>query len=73
MTYIENAKEIALKDRNSALEVASKLLDAGYVVMLSREEQLTIIDYNWASPIADRNDFVFMSKDTYHEIEENDV
>lgn len=73
MTYIENAKEIALEDRNSALEVASRLLDAGYVVMLSREEQLTVINYNWASPLADRNDFVFKSKEAYYEIKENDV
>ena len=69
MKYIENSGELAFKDRNSALEVASKLLDAGYVVMLSREEQLTIIDYNWASPIADHNDFIFMCR----EIKENDV
>lgn len=73
MKYIENSEEIAFKDRNSALEVASRLLDAGYVVMLSREKQLTIIDYNWVSPIADRNDFVFMSRETYCEPKENDV
>lgn len=70
MKYIENAKEIAFESREDALAVASKLLDAGYVVMISREEKLTIVNYNWASPFANRNDFVFISKDSYFMNEE---
>lgn len=57
--------EIAFKNRGAALEVAKLLLDNDYVVMLSSEEDFTILNYEWAE-YGDRNDVVFMSKDAYY-------
>ena len=38
------------------------LLDEDYVVLLSYEEQLLIVNYEWSEHKADRNDVVFMSQ-----------
>ena len=59
-------QEIAFKDHNNALEVAKRLLDESYVVMLSREEDLLILNYEYAEN-ANRNEIVFMSRDVYEE------
>lgn len=58
--------ELAFTDEKSALEVARILLKENYVVMLSLEEQLTILNFEWA-PNADRNDMIFMSKEDFEE------
>lgn len=58
--------ELAFTDEKSALEVARILLKEDYVVMLSLEEQLTILNFEWA-PNADRNDMIFMSKENFEE------
>lgn len=58
--------ELAFTDEKSALEVARILLKENYVVMLSLEEQLTILNFEWA-PNADRNDMIFMSKENFEE------
>lgn len=60
--------EIAFKDHNRGLEVAKALLDESYVVLLSYEENLLIVNYEWSECNADRNDVVFMSR---WEFEEN--
>lgn len=65
--FLEGENEIALDSKEDALKVASCLLSQGYVVMLSREEQLTIINYIWRSEYGDRNDMVFMGRDTFEE------
>lgn len=58
--------EIAFKSRETAFEVAKILLDEDYVVMLSSEEDLTILNYEWAE-CGDRNDVVFMRVDEYED------
>lgn len=58
--------EIAIKDKERAFAVAEALLEEDYVVMISREEQLYIINYIW-SDTCDRNDVVFMSREEYEE------
>ncbi len=65
--FLECENEIALNNKEDALKIASCLLNQGYVVMLSSEEQLTIINYIWRSELGDRNDIVFMSRDTFEE------
>lgn len=62
--------EIAFKNKQAALEVMSALLEENYVVMLSKEENLYIVNYIW-SPLADRNDMVFMSREEYECEEDN--
>lgn len=57
--------ELVFTTREVAIEVAKILLDENYVVMLSNEEELTILNYEW-SEWGDRNDVVFMSKDAYY-------
>jgi len=59
-------KEIAFKDEKSAMEVAAALLKQDYVVMLSREEQLYIVNFEW-SERADRNGIIFMSREEFEE------
>lgn len=59
--------EIAFKNHEDALKVAEILLKEDYVVMLSYEENLIIVNYLWSHNGADRNDVVFMDKFEYGE------
>ena len=58
--------EIAIKNKEKALEVLSTLVDEEYCVMFSREEDLYIINYEY-SEYSDRNNVVFMSRDEFEE------
>lgn len=59
--------ELTFKDHNRGFDVARLLLNEGYVVMLSYEEDLLIVNYEWSENRADRNDMVFMRRDEYEE------
>lgn len=59
--------EIVFKNHDKGLEVAKALLDEDYVVMLSYEEQLLVLNYEWSERGADRNDVVFMQRYKYEE------
>ena len=41
------AQEIAFHDKDRAVDVMRDLVEEGYVVMLSAEEQLCIVNYIW--------------------------
>ena len=58
--------ELSFYNHEKGLEVAKALLDENYVVLLSYEEDLLILDYEWA-PNSDRNYVVFQSRDDYEE------
>lgn len=62
------AQEIAFKDKDRALDVMRDLVEEGYVVMLSIEEQLYIVNYIWSSSGADRNDVTFMSNEDFEDL-----
>ena len=62
MKYLTN-NEIAMKNHTDALTLAKILLDNGYVVMISREEKLYIINYIWSQRDCDRNDVVFQDRE----------
>lgn len=64
--YIPN-KEIACHSLDNAMHLAITLMEEGYVVMLSREENLYIINYIWSSNYADRNDVVFASRENFED------
>lgn len=53
--------ELTFNRYGDAVSVAKTLMDNGYVVMLSKEEDLFILNWVW-SETADRNDTVFMSR-----------
>lgn len=55
--------EIAVDDFYDASTIAEILLKNGNVVMLSKEEDLTIIDAIWDEGFADRNDMVFLTRE----------
>lgn len=57
--------ELAFKDHFNGMAVAEMLLDEDYVVLLSYEDDLLIINYEWSENNADRNDVVFMSRYEY--------
>lgn len=56
--------EIACSCYEDAAELALLLLKNNYVVMISREEELYIVNYEW-SCYCDRNDVIFMNRDTF--------
>ncbi len=57
--------EIALESAAAAELIAETLLTEGhYVVMISREENLWIVNYEY-SHYRSRNDVVFMSREEY--------
>ena len=57
--------EIVFNNHHKGLAVAKALLDEDYVVMLSYEEGLLVLNYEWSAGGADRNDVVFMSRDRF--------
>lgn len=64
--------ELAFTNHDSALAVAKALLEEEYVVLLSKEEDLIIINYEWVAN-ANRNGVVFISQDEFFEkLEEKD-
>lgn len=66
--------EITIDSYEDAVELARILLDNGYAVLLTREDDLTIINYIWAEGYgcneANRNNVVFCSIEDMHEYEE---
>lgn len=60
--------EVALHSFEDAVAMAKILLANGYVIMISREEKLYIVNYEWSSRGADRNDVAFMNKEELEEI-----
>ena len=58
--------EIAIHNKEKALEIINILVDEEYCVMLSREEDLYIINYQY-SQYSDRNNVIFMQKDEFEE------
>lgn len=61
--------ELAFPNEDDALQVASILMRADYCVLLSKEEDLTIINYEY-SENADRNGVVFMSAEEHYNEQE---
>ena len=59
--------ERAFKNHEDGFKVAQALLNEGYVVMLSHEEQLLILNYEWSATDANRNDVVFMNRWEFEE------
>ena len=56
--------EIAVKTYADAIALMDTLLDNDYVVMISREEQLYIVNYVWGGMHqADRNNVCFNSRE----------
>lgn len=58
--------EIAVSDKEAAMKIANILIDEEYCVMLSREEDLYIIDFEY-SEFSDRNNVVFMNREDFEQ------
>lgn len=58
--------EITVSDKESAMKIANILVDEEYCVMLSREEDLYIIDFEY-SEFSDRNNVVFMNREDFEQ------
>lgn len=56
---------LAFTDYDRGFDVARALLDEGYIVMLSYEEEFLILAYEFSEHGADRNDIVFMRRDEF--------
>ena len=60
--------ELAFTDYERGFDVARALLDEGYIVMLSYEEEFLILNYEFSEHGADRNDMVLMRRDEYEDL-----
>ena len=60
------SNEISFYNHEMGLRVAKALLDEHYVVMLSYEEDLLIINYEWSHE-SNRDDMIFMRRDEFEE------
>lgn len=61
--YITDS-EIALTSYEETMKLVEILMDNGYVCMISREEQLYIVNYIWSTEdYADRNAVCFQSRE----------
>lgn len=58
--------EIAIRNKEAAMRVISCLVEEEYCVMLSREEDLYIIDFEY-SEYSNRNNVVFMSREDFEQ------
>lgn len=60
--------EVVFNNHENGMKVARILLEEGYVVMLSYEEQLFVVNWEWCpSDYPDRNDVIFMSREVFEE------
>ena len=66
MRYITD-NEIVCKSYSDALSLAEILLNNGYVVLISKEEKLFIVNYEWSSRDADRNDVIFLNREKFED------
>lgn len=60
------AHELVFVSMEAAFKVAELLLSECYVVMLSREDEFFVLNYEY-SEHCDRNDVIFMSEEQYEE------
>ena len=67
MNYLTK-NEIAVHNFSSARRLAEELLENGYVVMISKEENLFIVNYVWSEQGANRNNVVFNSREAIEDI-----
>ena len=58
--------EIAINDYHDATTIAEILMNNDYVVMMSREENLYILNVLWSAS-CNRNDVVFMDRGEFEE------
>jgi hypothetical protein len=63
--------ELTFTDYERGFDVAKALLDEGYIVMLSYEEEFLILNYEFSEHGADRNDVVLMRRDEFEETLDN--
>lgn len=56
--------EIAFRNKENALKVAEILVEEDNCVLLSKEEDLYIINYEY-SQYSDRNDVIFMDREEF--------
>lgn len=56
--------EIAFRNKENALKVAEILLEEDNCVLLSKEEDLYVVNYEY-SQYSDRNDVIFMDREEF--------
>ena len=56
--------EIAFRNKENALKVAEILVEEDNCVLLSKEEDLYVINYEY-SQYSDRNDVIFMDREEF--------
>lgn len=62
--YLEQ-EALTFHSFEEAAAVQKILLENGYCVMMSREEQLWLLNWVWTERFADRNDVIFINRAQY--------
>ena len=62
--YLEHSV-LAFNTYDAAATVQKILLEQGYCVMMSREEDLWILNWVWTETPADRNGVIFINRSDY--------
>lgn len=65
--------ELAFKDHERGMKVAKALLDENYAVLLTYEESLLIVNWEWCEKYADREQVVFMPRYQFDEMIERGI
>lgn len=65
MSRLIPKEELTCRSEVNAIAIARVLLDEDYVVMISKEEDLYVINYIWSAKGSDRNDVVFMDREIF--------
>lgn len=64
MKYLTD-NQIACSNKDRAYEIADLLVQEGHVVMISKEDDLYIVSFEWTNPPADRNEIMFLTREEY--------
>jgi len=64
--YLTN-NEIACESYEDAMEISKILIKNSYVVMISKEEEIYVVNYIWSERYADRNDVCFLPTEDVEE------
>lgn len=62
--YLEQ-EALTFHTYEAAARVAGTLLEEGYCVMLAREEHLWTLNWVWTETPANRNEVIFINRNTY--------
>lgn len=71
MDRLVTRNEIEFDSPDNAMNVAKVLMNEGYVVLLSKEYEFTVVNYIHTINRCDRNDVIFLNYEEFYEKHED--